>query len=252
MTCKERYLKENPHINPSSFAAGDVEIGCPDDYGYLEEPDYCGEEHRHSCEKCWDREIPGTEEKEKEFTLRRNPTADTCADGLYPHEKTEPRILDSGDRTLFETGAVRDCQAGKGRCDLLPMDIVGDYLDNPIIRHIAQFCETGDETWLYQALWEFAPHWTMGDDIHERCNANMMLEVAKHFEEGGKKYGDDNWRKGIPTKRYIDSAVRHYLKYLRGDKDEPHDRAFCWNVLCCAWTCVHKPELNDYTKEKEE
>lgn len=29
-------------------------------------------------------------------------------------------INDSGDRTQFETGAVRDMHEGKGRCDLLP------------------------------------------------------------------------------------------------------------------------------------
>lgn len=76
-----------------------------------------------------------------------------------------------------------------------------------------------------------------------------LLEVAKHFEDGAKKYGENNWQKGIPVKCYIDSAVRHYLKYLRGDTDEPHDRAFVWNILCCIWTCKHKPELNDYKKE---
>lgn len=78
----------------------------------------------------------------------------------------------------------------------------------------------------------------------------MLLEVAKHFEEGCKKYGENNWQKGIPTHCYIDSAVRHYLKYLRGDKNEPHDRAFCWNILCAIWTCKHKPELNDYAKQE--
>ena len=37
-------------------------------------------------------------------------------------------LPDSGDRTEFESGAVRDIQAGKGRCDLLPLDVVGgDY-----------------------------------------------------------------------------------------------------------------------------
>ena len=78
----------------------------------------------------------------------------------------------------------------------------------------------------------------------------MLLETAKHFEQGAKKYGDYNWQKGIPVKSYIDSAVRHYLKHLRGDADERHDRAFVWNILCCIWTCKHKPELNDYRKEE--
>ena len=83
--------------------------------------------------------------------------------------------------------------------------------------------------------------------LNEQC---AFLEVAKHFEEGAKKYGEDNWQKGIPTHCYIDSAVRHYLKWLRGDNDEPHDRAFVWNILCCIWTCIHKPKLNDYAKEE--
>jgi hypothetical protein len=68
------------------------------------------------------------------------------------------------------------------------------------------------------------------------CFSDMSLELAKHFEEGAEKYGEHNWEKGIPIDSFIDSAVRHYLKYLRGDKDEPHDRAFVWNLMCCAWT----------------
>ena len=34
-------------------------------------------------------------------------------------------IKDSGNRREFESGAVRDIQEGKGRCDLLPLDAVG-------------------------------------------------------------------------------------------------------------------------------
>ncbi|MDD6101753.1 MAG: hypothetical protein PUB67_01410 [Clostridiales bacterium] len=49
-------------------------------------------------------------------------------------------IKDSGDRTKFETGAVRDMRVGKGRCDLLPLDIVASVLSeketaNKVIRY---------------------------------------------------------------------------------------------------------------------
>ena len=159
-------------------------------------------------------------------------------------------IKDSGERREFETGAVRDIQEGKGRCDLLPLDVVAKYLlthekGDLVLLAISTFIKTTDNDYLRVALDKF-------------CKANdwdhptLILEVAKHFEEGAKKYGEYNWQKGIPTHCYIDSAVRHYLKWLRGDEDEPHDRAFVWNILCCIWTCEHKPELNDYAKKNKE
>ena len=145
-------------------------------------------------------------------------------------------ILDSGNRREFETGAVRDMQEGKGRCDLMPLDVVSEYLTaedkEQVIKEIYDFQKTGNILYLYHAL----------DCFNEQCwecKATMLLEAAKHFEEGAKKYGENNWQKGLPVNCYIDSAVRHYLKWLRGDGDEPHERAFVWNILCCIWTIKH-------------
>lgn len=151
-------------------------------------------------------------------------------------------IKDSGNRREFGTGAVRDIQEGKGRCDLLPLDVVADYLFDDVLKEINHFKWHGTPTSLYKALNAFA-------EPSELDAVTMILEVSKHFEEGAKKYGEDNWQKGIPTHCYIDSAIRHYLKWLRDDNDEPHDRAFVWNILCCIWTCINKPELNDYVKD---
>ncbi len=152
-------------------------------------------------------------------------------------------IKDSGNRTEFSSGAVRDMHEDKGRCDLMPLDVIADGLKSDILGYIAEFVETGDRTRLYNALGAFANGRGFADV------STQLLETAKHFEQGAKKYGEYNWQKGIPVKSYIDSAVRHYLKWVRGDMDEPHDRAFCWNILCCIWTCKHKPELNDYRKD---
>ena len=155
-------------------------------------------------------------------------------------------IKDSGERMEFETGAVRDIQKGKGRCDLMPLDVVGGVLygdDATLMRCIYNFQKTGDVEHLYVAARIFA--------IHRMGNVEtMLLEVSKHFEHGADKYGENNWQKGLPVKCYINSAVRHLLKWLRGDNDEPHDRAFCWNIMCAIWTCNHKPELNDYNPKK--
>ena len=39
-------------------------------------------------------------------------------------------IKDSGDRLEYATGAVRDMAEGKGRCDLLPLDVAAMILQN--------------------------------------------------------------------------------------------------------------------------
>ena len=160
-------------------------------------------------------------------------------------------IKDSGNRTEFATGAVRDIQEGKGRCDLLPLDVVAELLASPgsgysvaVIDGIRKFMSLGYSIFLKEALRSFV--------IENKWDyPTMLLELSKHFEEGAKKYGEYNWQKGIPISRYIDSAIRHYLKWLRGDTDEAHDRAFCWNIVCAIWTCKHKPDLNDYAKAGE-
>lgn len=154
-------------------------------------------------------------------------------------------IVDSGTRQEFHTGAVRDIQKGKGRCDLLPLDVISDIgadwkqWHKDVLLLICKFQHIGDHGYLNTALTCFGSN-VFPDPM------TMLLEVSMHFEEGAEKYGEDNWKKGLPVKCYINSAVRHYLKFLREDSDERHDRAFCWNILCAIWTCKHKPELNEY------
>ena len=161
-------------------------------------------------------------------------------------------IKDSGSRTEFETGAVRDVQTlEKGRCDLLPFDTLAEAFSiefgdddhtHKIMGCISLFVETGNSIHLFNALGEYL------EESDFKSWSDMILEVAIHMAEGCAKYGERNWEKGIPLPRFIDSGVRHYLKWLRGDKDERHDRAFCWNILCAIWTTKHKPKLNEYGK----
>jgi hypothetical protein len=61
---------------------------------------------------------------------------------------------------------------------------------------------------------------------------HTLLELSKHFEAGAKKYEAENWRKGIPLRVYLDSALRHLFKFALGMRDERHDLAALWNVAC--------------------
>lgn len=69
-----------------------------------------------------------------------------------------------------------------------------------------------------------------------RCDllpARGLLTLAKHFEAGAKKYGDSNWQKGMPASVFVDSGLRHLLKFMAGDTDEDHLVAAVWNLTCC-------------------
>lgn len=158
-------------------------------------------------------------------------------------------IKDSGERTKFDSGAVRDMHGGKGRCDLLPLDVVAklykgnSYYD--IFNYLHVFTENGDKDKLIGALVCFYKQ-------SLKSRETMILELACHYEEGCNKYGENNWKKGIPVSSYIDSAVRHLLKHIRGDQDERHDRAFCWNIVCAIWTVENKPDYMDLPFKYEE
>lgn len=95
-------------------------------------------------------------------------------------------LPDSGKRSEFETGAVRDAMEGKGMPSLLPID--------------------------------------------------ALRAASKRFEDGANKYGRDNWTKGIPLSRYIDSLYRHLWQFMEGDESEDHAGAIVWNAMCLVQT----------------
>lgn len=62
MTCREKLMLEHPNRVDEKWTGGC--FNCPDTYDYLPDPDYCeGRGVPTLCRKCWDREIPGTEDK---------------------------------------------------------------------------------------------------------------------------------------------------------------------------------------------
>lgn len=150
-------------------------------------------------------------------------------------------IKDSGERTEFESGAVRDCAEGKGRCDLVPIKTFYQMTgyDDFILWQLGEFQNQikKEDPYILKSIFN--------DFIktYFRSKYDAFLDLAVHFEEGAKKYSENNWKKGIPPERYLDSAVRHYCKFKRGDTDERHDRAFLWNILCCYWTMTSGDEF---------
>lgn len=153
-------------------------------------------------------------------------------------------IKDSGDRTEFSTGAVRDLQGeDKGRCDLVPLGVAAMlFIHNSkvedILLFINEFMETGDINYLRDSILAFCKMrgWTAPECI---------LEVSIHYRQGSEKYQPYNWQKGIPLSLFISSAVRHLMKNVDNHTDERHDRAFIWNIMGAIWTVEHRKNMVD-------
>ena len=167
-------------------------------------------------------------------------------------------ILDSGERREFKSGAVRDITEDKGRCDLLPLKVVASYFNrridsnNPnkdkaicvcvILDQLDKVLRREDDDYMSPIL--HAVH-TFVVTNYDGKDGQAMMELARHYENGAKKYAERNWEKGIDAHSYIDSCTRHLLKWYDGWDDEPHDRAVLWNLFGLAWTLSNRPECDD-------
>jgi hypothetical protein len=58
-----------------------------------------------------------------------------------------------------------------------------------------------------------------------------MERVAALYTRGAAKYDDDNWRRGMPFKRVIDSLLRHLTAWRKGEADEDHLAAVVFNAM---------------------
>lgn len=176
-----------------------------------------------------------------------------------------------GEKAAFESGAIRYTKTGKGRYDLIPNDVIADiigyaqdkfYERNMICISKADIIEDAyrgeaddrfSNTIINLIIHHYAPADIVTNDMGLPAMeativsfmdgfANMMKDLAVHYENGAEKYGVDNWKKGIPVTggdrggSFMDSAMRHLTQYLVGLEDEPHYISCIWNCACGLWT----------------
>ena len=181
--------------------------------------------------------------------------------------------VDTGNRTeLISGGGMRDINPENGRCDLMPLDIVSDIIGianyipkdviigyfeiaehqavGKILNLVNDYIYRGNANALLEsvvvfAIQNYATKNITTDNFNDVLSATLssaILDLSHRYREGAEKYAERNWEKGIPIKSFIDSGVRHLLKWCRLDTDENHASAFMWNMIGAVWTHAHKPE----------
>ena len=58
----------------------------------------------------------------------------------------------------------------------------------------------------------------------------MLHRWAQLMERGSIGYGDRNWERGIKLSSFQDSAMRHLVQLIEGDRTEDHAAAILFNV----------------------
>ena len=81
MTAREKLAIEHPEKLDDLEPGGCM--GCPEDYGYLADADFCTNNYDRygdlfeRCKKCWDREIPEEMKEEKEKNMFKRSCEET-------------------------------------------------------------------------------------------------------------------------------------------------------------------------------
>ena len=178
----------------------------------------------------------------------------------------------------FGTGAKREDKSGKGRYDLIPGDVMQDFEDyvekaftgcegvikSPTevdVSSSAYFNDWQAKNNYYKFIvnvtaWNFVRTPIDKDEMtyveFRKGFYEMRKALAKHYEEGAKVHGVDNWKKGLPiygSERggcFLDSMRRHTDQMLQRKTDEPHAVAALWNAFCALWTLKHRPHSAMY------
>ena len=120
----------------------------------------------------------------------------------------------------FESGAKREVKDGRGRYDLIPMDIV-------------------------EEVHEYATKNGVDDKTIIEVLSMALPKLAKHYENGAKVHGERNWEKGIKISSYVSSMWRHLIAYCAGETDEDHLTALIWNAMGASWTQERMPQMVD-------
>ena len=87
---------------------------CPMQWIDIGKPEYCDvSTYPGTCERCWEREIYDEEEVNTDEVI-----------DIMEKVAEKPVIKDSGDRTVFATGSVRDMHEGKGDMASIPWEAI--------------------------------------------------------------------------------------------------------------------------------
>lgn len=85
---------------------------------------------------------------------------------------------------------------------------------------------------------------------------DAVEEINKVLEFGAKKYAPNNWKKGFPVNKVLNSCLRHLFSFLRGEEVDPESglshiaHAAC-NLLFILYFLKYKEKYADFIENQK-
>lgn len=83
-----------------------------------------------------------------------------------------------------------------------------------------------------------------GKGAHDALPFFALTRDAALYERGAAEHGLNNWLKGAPFTRTLQSSIRHLFQYMMGDRSEDH-------LAACRWGCAAVMTYEELIKRGE-
>lgn len=143
---------------------------------------------------------------------------------------------------VYKTGAEREDETKKLRVDLIPYDLI------VLCKNKANAENIDMEELSQQNQYQWVLDWQTSKDDPATLARLLCLFVTYHLvvprsleslayvmTDGLKKYPKDNWKKGIPIDRCINSLTRHYLSFCVDESNMEHLGGMLFNALAIVY-----------------
>lgn len=159
------------------------------------------------------------------------------------------------EKTTFESGAVRDSDAGKPRYDLIPPGFLSALIHADVdaytvdaicyALHASEDKLTTEGTaaleWAAIVLNAMSAYdLTLDESSLPVLPPDAVRRLAVRLADGVKTYGENNWQKGMDVNRTYQSLLRHMYgwsaqHYYGIDDGEDHAAAALFNLMSLWW-----------------
>lgn len=148
----------------------------------------------------------------------------------------------ANDKTIFNSGAVRDTSVGKSAMELIPFELLPEKINENLL--MENNLTANDKNRILKEIFQNLAKLRVGDtsvvddlivlsfDLIGKKYLSILYELGIHYGAGAEKYGANNYMLGQKLSHIVGSYTRHLTKYIQEWKDEaPHERGMLWNVL---------------------